>query len=126
MIILLPVVLTIGFLAAVVCLYQMLWGIEAGCEDPRNIWRSIVSNDVFDEMLEKMFTDSAAKVDEHNFNGGGFTVWIANDYYGFKIDGETRFSYFQKRKFFKELKEFRGRSFAAKVQEQIAERELLK
>lgn len=119
--------LTLMLLPLSFVVYLVVWGLilntHFGLNYHRQVFKGALTNAEFDALLDKLFS---GPVNYTGFEvvGGGYTVWVANDYYGFKINGESDFSLMQKRKFFKIWNKAKRDHTRKKTQEALQQKEL--
>lgn len=106
------IVIGLTSMVALFAIYQMVFGVWAGCQNPIRIFKGMVTDQVFDRWTHMVFTRnpnvnqfrviSDSCCDQHSYY-----IWVANGYCAFSVNGSDDFSFFQKRRFFRRLKAYR-------------------
>jgi hypothetical protein len=98
-------VLAIVALPVLLCVYNLVFGVWAGCENPIQIWRGVLSDHDFDLLTTAILQAQDLQISPYRATsaGGRYSVWIANGYFAFAINGLGGHSFRQKRRFFRAL-----------------------
>lgn len=80
------------------------WGLLGQCvlglTHPKQFFKGHLTNKEFDRLLIMLYSDKDLKFDGYRVTGGGYECWVANNMYGFSINGTKDFSAYQRLKFF--------------------------
>lgn len=87
--------------------------IEFSC-NPLTVWfDNELTNKEFDCLLDLIFNDPTTTCNDFHVKNSMYDCWVANGYYGLKINNAQNFTPFQKIKFFKRLKTWKRNNWRA-------------
>lgn len=91
---------------AVLVLFLLI-GCMVNGSSPIGIFKGCISNEEFDTLLEILFNDPKFEIKEYAAKNADWQVWYHGGYKDFNINDLDRFSFFQKRKFYKRLEQYK-------------------